>query len=111
MTSAEILVAIIAFILAGISAFISVRQFKEKGFLFNNANIWESENEREELDKSPHYRQSGVVFALISAVFLVIVISILAQNYKIRLLEIPLIIGALIYAFISYAKIERRKKK
>lgn len=111
MTAAEIVVAVIAFVLAGISAFISARQFAEKGFLFNNAYIWASKEECEKLDKSPHYKQSAIVFALISAVFLVIGISILLQNYKIQLLEIPLILGALIYAFISSVRIERRTKR
>ena len=111
MTAAEIVVAVIAFILAGISAFISARQFAEKGFLFNNAYIWASKEEREKMDKSPHYRQSAIVFALLSAVFIVIGISILLQNYKIQLLEIPLIIGALIYAVVSSKSIERRTKK
>ena len=111
MTAAEIAVAVIAFVLAGISAFISARQFAEKGFLFNNAYIWASKEEREKLDKSLHYKQSAIVFALISAVFLVIGISILLQNYKIQLLEIPLILGALIYAFISSVRIERRTKR
>ena len=111
MTAAEIVVEVIAFILAGISAFISAHQFAEKGFLFNNAYIWASKEEREKLDKSPHYKQSAIVFALISAVFLVIGISILLQNYKIQLLEIPLILGALIYAFISSVRIERRTKR
>lgn len=111
MTAAEIVVAVIAFVLAGISAFISARQFAEKGFLFNNAYIWASKEEREKLDKSPRYKQSAIVFALISAVFLVIGISILLQNYKIQLLEIPLIIGALGYAFISSVRIERRTKR
>ena len=111
MTTAEMVVAVIAFVLAGISAFISARQFAEKGLLFNNAYIWASKEEREKLDKSPHYKQSAIVFALISAVFLVIGISILLQNYKIQLLEIPLIIGALIYAVVSSKSIERRTKK
>ena len=111
MTTAELVVAIIAFVLAGIIALISARQFAEKDFLFNNAYIWATKEEREKLDKSPHYKQSAIVFALISAVFLVIGISILLQNYKIQLLEIPLILGALIYAFISSVRIERRTKK
>ena len=111
MTAAEIVVAVIAFVLAGISAFISARQFAEKGFLFNNAYIWASKEEREKLDKSPHYKQSAIVFALLSAVFIVIGLSILLQNYKIQLIEIPLIIGALIYAVVSSKSIERRTKK
>lgn len=111
MTAAEIVVAVIVFVFAGVFVLISACHFAEKGFLFNNAYIWASKEEREKMDKSPHYRQSAIVFAFISAIFLVIGISILLQNYKIQLLEIPLIIGALIYAIISSAKIERRTKK
>lgn len=37
---------IITFILAGIFAYISFCQFIEKGFLFNNAYIFASEEER-----------------------------------------------------------------
>ena len=111
MTTGELVAAIIAFVIAGTLAFISARQFAEKGFLFNNAYIWASKEEREKLDKSPRYRQSAIVFGLLSAVFLVIGISIVLQNYKIQLLEIPLIIGALIYAIFSSIKIERRAKR
>ena len=110
MTTAELVAAIIAFILAGIIALISACQFAEKGFLFNNAYIWASKEDREKMDKSPHYRQSAIVFALLSAVFLVIGISLVLQNEKIQLLEIPLIIGDLIYAIVSSIRIEKQKK-
>ena len=107
----ELAAAIIAFVLAGILVLISVRHFAEKGFLFNNAYIWASKEQREKMDKSPYYRQSAIVFALLSAVFLVIGISVVLQNSKIKLLEIPVIIGALTYAIISSIKIERRNKR
>ena len=111
MTTAELIVAIIAFVLAGIIAFLGIRQFAEKGFLFNNAFIWTSKEEREKMDKSPYYRQSAIVFCLFSAVFLVIGISIILQNYKIQLIEIPLLISALIYAIVSSIRIKKRTKR
>ncbi len=111
MAKVELVTAIIVFILAGICAFISARQFAEKGFLFNNAYIWASKDERERMDKKPHYRQSAIVFCLLSAVFLVLGISVAFQNEKIQLLEIPLIAGALIYAVVSSIKIEKNAKK
>ena len=101
MNTAELIVAIIAFSFAAIMAIISVRSFKEKGFLFNNAYIWASKAERERMDRKPYYRQSAIVFCLLSAVFFVIGISMILQNSKIQLLEIPLIVGALIYAIVS----------
>lgn len=48
-------VAIICFVL-------SYFQFKEKGFLFNNAYIYASKQERDTMDKKLHYKQSGLVF-------------------------------------------------
>ena len=64
----EIVCAIICGILALIALVISVRSFKEKGFLFNNAYIWASKQEREQMNKKPHYRQSAIAFALIAAI-------------------------------------------
>ena len=111
MTPAELVLAIIAFVFAGITACISVRHCAEKGFLFNNAYIWASKEERKKMDKSPYYRQSAIVFCLLSATFLVMGISIVLQNSKIQLLEIPLMIGALIYAIVSSVRIEKRTKR
>ena len=48
---------------------ISIMQFKEKGFLFNNAYILASKRERAAMNKKPHYRQSGIAFALCAAMF------------------------------------------
>ena len=104
MTTAELIVAIIVFVFAGITAFIGICQFAEKGFLFNNAYIWATKEERKKMDKSPYYRQSAIVFCLLSAVFLVMGISVILQDYKIQLLEIPLMIGVLIYAIVSSVK-------
>lgn len=105
MTTAELIVAIITFAFAAIMALISVRSFREKGFLFNNAYIWASKAERERMDKKPYYLQSAIVFCLLSAVFLMIGISVILQNSRIQLLEIPLIVGALAYAIISSIRI------
>ncbi|MBF4691515.1 DUF3784 domain-containing protein [Fusibacter sp. Q10-2] len=44
-----------------ITAFIiSYMQYKEKGFLFNNAYLYASKKERNEMNKKPHYRQSAL---------------------------------------------------
>lgn len=111
MTTAEIILAIAAFAFAGIFAFLSVRHFAEKGFLFNNAYLWASKKEREAMDKRPYYRQSAIVFCLLGAVFLVIGLSVVCRAEKLQLLEIPLLAGALIYAVVSSVKIEKRTKK
>ncbi len=61
---------ITSIVLSVICAVISFFQFREKGFLFNNAYIYASGQERETMDKKPHYRQSGIVSAFLSSIFL-----------------------------------------
>ena len=51
--------AIVLGIVAILCFVFSFQQFHEKGFLFNNAYIYASKQERETMDKTPHYKQSG----------------------------------------------------
>lgn len=111
MDTADLVAAIISFVCMALCACISARQFVEKGFLFNNAYLWASKEERASMDKKPHYRQSAIVFCLLSAVFLVSGLSVMFQIRKWMLLEIPLIIGAVVYAIISSIRIEKRTKR
>ena len=61
---AELVWTIICGILAIVCLIISILSFKEKGFLFNNAYIWASKQERDAMDKKSYYRQSAIAFAL-----------------------------------------------
>ncbi len=91
--------------------FFSIRSFLERGFLLNNAYIYASKEERKAMNKKPYYRQSAIVFFVLSAVFLVIGLSLVLQNDRISLLEIPLIVGVSIYAIASTVRINKRAKK
>ena len=98
----ELLVwAIISGILAIVFLVISIMQFKEKGFLFNNAYIWASKQEREKLDKKPHYRQSAIAFALCSAIFLCMSIECILMTGWLWLVAGILCIAVLVYAIYS----------
>jgi len=66
----EIITASMLFLIAVLAFFMSIRSFREKGFLFNNAYLYASEKERETMNKKPHYRQSAIVFLLLGFVFL-----------------------------------------
>lgn len=105
----EIILSCILFLIA-IGAFVmSYRSFREKGFLFNNAYIYASKQERETMDKKPHYRQSAIVFLLIGIIFLLNGVSVLLTANWIFILVIAIAIVAIIYAIISSMAIERRK--
>ncbi len=111
MTTSEIITVIVVFVIAVVLAVISYRSFKNRGFLFNNAYLFASKEERETMDKKPHYKQSAIVFLLLSVVFIVIGLSIVFNDSRINLIEIPLIIGVLVYAIISSIQISRNEKK
>ena len=89
---------------------ISYFSFREKGFLFNNAYLYASKEERATMDKKPHYRQSAIVFLMIGIVFLLIAISVFCINRWIRYIAIAVAIIAIIYAIVSSVMIERHKK-
>lgn len=101
---AELVWAIISGILAVVCAVISVMQLKEKGFLFNNAYIWASEEEREKLDKKPHYRQSAVAFALCAAIFLAMAVECVLLTGWLWLATGALAIALLVYAVSTAGK-------
>ena len=106
----EIITSCILFIIA-IGAFIkSYRSFKEKGFLFNNAYIYASKQERETMNKTPHYRQSAIVFLLIGVIFLLNGVSVLLAANWIFFLVIAIAVVAIVYAIVSSIAIERRKR-
>ena len=100
----------LCFLLAIGAFIISFFSFREKGFLFNNAYLYASKEERATMDKKPHYRQSAIVFLMIGIVFLLIAISVFCINRWIRYIAIAVAIIAIIYAIVSSMMIERHKK-
>ena len=110
MADSELVMAIIVFAFSGILLRISIIQFRQKGFLLNNAYIYASKEQRKKMDKKPYYRQSAVIFCILSAVFTVVGLSLMLQNDRIVLFEIPLIAAAIIYAIVSSVRIRRHTK-
>ena len=105
----EIIIAGFLFLIS-IGAFVmSIRSFMEKGFLLNNAYIYASKEEREKMDKKPHYRQSAIVFLLLGVSFLLL--GIMTLTDALWLLYVVLGIAALtiIYAFVSGVRMENKK--
>ena len=110
MTAAEWIVAIVMFGIAGILILLGVRSFLCRGFLLNNAYIYASKEERETMNKRPYYRQTAIIFCLLSMVFLINGVSVILQNYRLELWLIPVIAGAVVYAIVSTKRIQRQNK-
>lgn len=111
MTTGELITLIIVLFLAGVLLLLSIRSFLQRGFLLNNAYLYASKEERETMNKKPYYKQSAIVFCILSVVFLVIGLSIMVHEDKILLFEIPLTLGVVTYAIVSTVKINKQKEK
>ena len=107
----EMILSCILFLIA-IGAFVmSYRSFREKGFLFNNAFIYASKQERETMEKKSYYRQSAIVFLMIGVIFLLNGVSVLLAANWIFFLVIAIAIAAIVYAIASSIVIERGNTK
>ena len=107
----EIIIASILFAVSVFLFLMSVRAFMEKGFLFNNAYIYASKQEREKMNKKPHYRQSAIVFLLLGIVFLLLALAVLLEAYWISFVGVAVVIITLIYAIVSSITIEKNNKQ
>ena len=110
MTTVEIVIAIVIFAIAGLLLFFAIRSFTERGFLLNNAYIYATKEERETMDKKPYYRQSAVVFCIMSIAFVIVGLSVLFQNDTIMLLVIPFAVAVVLYAVVSTVLQHKRTK-
>ncbi|MBE6852812.1 MAG: DUF3784 domain-containing protein [Ruminococcus sp.] len=107
----EIIAAGIIFLIALIALWLSIRSFMEKGFLFNNAYIWASEQERESMDKKPYYRQSAIMFLFTCLIFLLNGFAFLFHITWIFYIVIAIAIIVMVYAVISSRAIEQKKQQ
>lgn len=107
----ELIIAVILFAIAAFAFFMCIRSFMEKGFLFNNAYIWATEQERKKLNKKPHYRQSAIVFLLIGLIFLLNGIHLLLHVDWLFYIVIAVVVLAIVYAIVSSILIEKQSKQ
>lgn len=115
MMTAQMIIGIVCLALA-IGAFtISYFQLQEKGFLFNNAYLWASPEDRRRMDeqkdsKRPYYRQSGFTFLLIGILFLIDAVYVMTGWLWMGIAFWAVFAITVVYAVVSSIKIERRKK-
>lgn len=114
MDTGQIAGGIIFLVLAIVAFVISYFQFKEKGYLFNNAYVWASQAERKRMDenkesKRPHYRQSGFAFMFIGIICLSEAAYIATDWIWMSAAFWISVIIAVVYAIVSSIQIERHK--
>ena len=106
----NITLAIIMFAVAVVTMVISIRAFMEKGFVINNKFIYANEKEREKIDKKPYYRQTAVVFLLITIIFIVNGVSALVEKESLLYIVILLAVVTIVYAVSSSIAIGKKEK-
>ncbi len=111
MKPSELVTAVVLFVLAGGLLVLGILHFLERGPLLNNAALYASKEERKTMDRKPWYRQSAIVFCLLSAIFAVLGFSIVIGNGRLQLLEIPLFAAVIVYALVSTIRIGNGAKK
>ena len=109
MITAALVLAIITFIVGVLLIVSGIMSFMNRGFLFNNAYIYASKEEREKMDKKPYYRQTSIVLLLLACVSVIQGFSFALQNYKLTLLEIPVWVAVLVYSIWSTIRINKKK--
>ena len=87
---------------------ISFLQFRQKGLLFNNAYLHASKEERETMDKSPHYRQSAVVFLLLAIMWLCMLLEVCFEMMLFAYVSWGVIAVTLVYAVVSSISISKK---
>lgn len=95
---------LVSLVLAAAAFTISVRSFMEKGFLFNNAYIFASEQERKTMNQKPYYRQSAIVFCLLGTIFSLIAIAELSGAGWLYAVVCAVASVTLVYAIASSVK-------
>lgn len=106
-----VVVSIVLFVFSLIIFWISYRQFNEKGIVFNNAYLYASRKEREQMNLSPYYRQSAIVFVMVGLIILVTSISIYLKEEAIMVIVYALTVLVIIYAIYSTVIIQRKNQK
>ena len=110
MNISDVIILSFVSLLSIVSFIIGYFQFREKGFLFNNAYLYASKEERRRMNKKPYYRQSAIAFSSFGIVFLVIATAIFTGLNWLLPIVIVFAILLVIYAIVSSIAIERKRK-
>ena len=107
----SIITAIVLAALAIVCFVLSWRQFREKGFLLNNAYLYASKKDRAQMEKKPYYRQTAIALALVGIIFTLNAADALLQTRWILFAVLGLCLLTATYAIVSSVRIEKQNKQ
>ena len=106
----EIIAGFTLLVISILAFIVSIFSFMEKGFLFNNAYIYSSKEERKNMNKKPYYKQSAIVFIFLGLIFLLNSLSLFFKWDWILYVVLPIVFIVIIFAVVSSIKISKNNK-
>ena len=104
------IITIIIFASAAFCLVLSVRSFRQKGFLLNSAYLFATKEERKAIVWKPYYIRSGVAFLSASIIFALIGIGVLLRHESIFYVVLIIGVAVVVYAIVSAVVIEKNIK-
>ncbi len=104
------IITIIMFAIAAVWLILSIRSFKQKGFLLNNAYLFATKEERKSITWKPYYIQSGVAFLGVAVVFVLIALTAIYEIGIFSKIAIVVAVAMVVYAIVSAVVIEKNIK-
>jgi len=111
MTVSQIFTFGIIVVFIFISFILGIRQLLHKGECLNNAYIYKHDDKLVEKYINFYYNQSGVVFLLISVVFIFVALYTYTTRNIFRIIEFVIVAITIAYALISSKMIFDKIKK
>ena len=108
MQNFSVVELIIPIVFALLFLIMSILQFLEKGFLLNNAYIYAPKKERETMNKKPHYRQSAIVFLMLSVEFFIMAVDVVIEFKPLLYLHFIIFTAVIVYAIFSSIKLSKK---
>lgn len=90
---------------------VGIMQLNERGTPLNNAYLYASKEKKQSMNKSPYFKQSGIVFILLAVIFTLLASSIAFRTAWLEYLSLGVCAVAVIYAVVSSVIIEKSVKR
>ena len=104
MDTAEIVSMVVIFAFSLAFVVLSFFHFKEKGYLFNNAYLYASKEQKKTMNKKPFYRQSAICFLGFGIILALLGVNVLLNSGVLDVFIGVITLLVLVYAIASSIK-------
>lgn len=89
---------------------VGIMQLNERGIPLNNAYLYASKEKKHSMNKSPYFKQSGIVFILLAVIFGLLASSVVLRTEWLSYLALGVCGVVVIYSIVSTVIIEKSVK-